>query len=577
MKQLLFILFLTLTTTYAHCNNNSLYHRLDSTLAHRNDYVDNKEKQLQQIKLSTKYVHDTEGKLHLYESLAKGYLAYVYDSAMTYTKKGINLARQTRHSTYEQKFLSLRANLLISRGFYAEAKEILDSLGTESIGKATNLSQLSTNRELISNYYQTLYQLYNNWEAYCESNEFSHHYRQLKLGYLRQAIQAYPQKDATYYYLMGELSFFAGKESKRTTHDDNVSAQKQTISFYQKALSMESTSHRLYAMAAFALSDVYAQIQSKMSANSKEKQQYQELQEKYLILAAISDIESATKENLALQNIALFLYQSKRGDLKKAQEYINISLEDAANYNNRLRRIEIASKLQLIKTAYTDQIKSRNIGLIITLVAILILLMAIAFSALFIKKKNRLLNQKKEELVASAEKMQHLNQQLHAINEQLTNTNRRREDLVKVYIDLCYKYIERVSKLRTLAIRKIKANQQKELLSTLSSSQTTDKENQNFLQQFDKAFLTLYPSFVDELNELLFPQTAISQKRDYEMSPILRVAALIRLGITESSKIAGILSYSPQTIYNYRSTLKNNALDKEHFEENLQKLCTVIH
>lgn len=560
MKQLITILVLSLLSLPTQADNHALYQRLDSTLAHRNDYINNKEKKLKEIKLGAKYVTDTKGKLRLYESLANGYFAFVYDSAMTYTKMGIQLAQATHQTSDEYRFLLMRANLLISRGFYAEALEILNtSMGAamEKMGTAIEKTGAiekngSSPSELATQYYQTMYVLYNNWESYCENNEFSSHYRQLKQEYLQKAIQMDSQKDANYYYMKGELAF--------ATH----APYHEIASYYNKVLTMEKSSTRLYAMAAFALSDVYARI-----GNT-------ELQERYLILAAISDVKSATRENLALQNIAFLLYQSKNGNLKKAEEYINISLEDAANYNNRLRRIEIASKLQLIKTAYTEQIKARNIGLAIALISILILLVGVAISTVYIKRKNKLLSQKQKELQASATEKDSLNQQLHLINQQLENTNKRREDLAKVYIDLCYKYIERLSKLRTLVIRKIKANQPKELLSTLTSSQTSDKENINFLQQFDKAFLSLYPSFVDELNDLLYPQSCIAIKSNQEMPPILRVAALIRLGITESSKIAGILSYSPQTIYNYRSTLKNNAIDKEHFEENLQRLCTVI-
>lgn len=556
MKQLTAILVLSLLSLPALADNHALYQKLDSTLAHRKDYTVNKEKKLKEIKLGAKYVTDPKGKLKLYESLANGYFAFVYDSAMTYAQKGIQLAQTTHQTSDEYRFLLMRANLLISRGFYAEALEILNTSVGAAIEKTESAIDLGkkepSESELATQYYQTLYVLYNNWESYCENNEFSSRYRQLKQEYLQKAVLMDPQKDANYYYMKGELAFAAH------------APYQEIASYYNKVLSMEKSSTRLYAMAAFALSDVYARI-GKTG-----------LQERYLILAAISDVESATRENLALQNIAFLLYQSKNGNLKKAEEYINISLEDAANYNNRLRRIEIASKLQLIKTAYTEQIKARNIGLAIALISILILLVGVAISAVYIKRKNKLLSQKQKELQASAAEKDSLNQQLCLINEQLESTNKRREDLAKVYIDLCYKYIERLAKLRTLVIRKIKANQPKELLSTLSSSQTSDKENSNFLQQFDKAFLSLYPSFVDELNNLLSPQSTIAIKNNQEMPPILRVAALIRLGITESSKIAGILSYSPQTIYNYRSTLKNNALDKEHFEENLQKLCTVI-
>ena len=108
-----------------------------------------------------------------------------------------------------------------------------------------------------------------------------------------------------------------------------------------------------------------------------------------------------------------------------------------------------------------------------------------------------------------------------------------------MYIDLCYKNIERNCKLRTLAVRKIKANQSKELLSLLSSSTNTEKENKEFLTEFDKAFLSLYPTFITELNKQLTESAHIQLKENGEMPPILRVCALLRLGITESSKPMG--------------------------------------
>ena len=167
------------------------------------------------------------------------------------------------------------------------------------------------------------------------------------------------------------------------------------------------------------------------------------------------------------------------------------------------------------------------------------------------------------------------NKALRNSNDELENTNAKRELMANAFIMLCYQYIERLESQRKLVIRKIRANQQNELLSILSSSKRSTEENQNFLSQFDKIFLSLYPSFVNELNSLLIPEAQIELKEDNELTPILRVAALVRLGVTESPKIAGILSYSLQTIYNYRSTLKNSAIDKENFEENLQKLSSV--
>ena len=543
MRHLIIIIItLMIQPIYVKGDNNQLYKQLDAALAQRAHYVELKEKSLNEIKQGAKYVTSNEDKLKLYEQLANEYKAYEYDSAMTYVNKGLILAQKSNNIFFNKRFQLSQTRLLITRGFYAEAKEILQKIEPKE-----------EPRDYQFLYYYTMYGLYNNWSTYCENNEFSKNYDLKKVEYLKKAIELSPKKDAFYYYLMGELYYFSN-------HPNN----NKTIQYYKKALSMEKANSRLHAMTAFALSEVY------QKANNLE------LMEHYLLVAAISDITSATKENVALQDIALFIYKHKTRSLNKAQEYINLSLEDAYAYNNRLRRIEISSKLQMITNAYTDDIKTTNRLLNIALLVIILLLLGVGISSLFIRKKNRLLKQKKDEITATSAKMEILNGQLHLINDELKDTNQKRERLVKVYIDLCYKNIERNSKLRTLVVRKIKANQSKELLSLLSSSSSTEKENKEFLTEFDKAFLSLYPTFVNELNQQLTESAHIQLKENGEMPPILRVCALLRLGITESSKIAGILSYSPQTVYNYRSILKNNAIDKEHFEENVLKLCMII-
>ena len=192
-----------------------------------------------------------------------------------------------------------------------------------------------------------------------------------------------------------------------------------------------------------------------------------------------------------------------------------------------------------------------------------------------LKDYNKALKDSNNELKGSNDELKDSNKALRDANDELENTNAKRELMANAFIMLCYQYIERLDSQRKLVIRKIKANQQNELLSILSSSKRDTEESQNFFSQFDKIFLSLYPSFVNELNSLLIPEAQIELKEDNELTPSLRVAALVRLGVTESPKIAGILSYSLQTIYNYRPTLKNSAIDKEHFEENLQKLCSV--
>ena len=651
MRTLIVAFIICVCAICAHANNNNLYKRLDSVIAHSAVYDSIKEKRLKEIKLGAKYVTNPADKLRIYEQLAKDYSPYVYDSAMVYVQRGISLAKQTGNSDYCNRFLITKASLLIERGFYIEAKESLDKI---------EISQSDPKQNFL--FYCAQSSLYYNLNACCQKMEFSQHYNELFKEYIGKALYYCPKNSAMYYYLKGINLFFSGRSINEISASLN------------KAMQMFGSENRMYGRAAYVLSKAYG------------KNKQLEQQRRYLLLAAISDVMSANNESLALQDVALLLYKNKN-DLDKARKYINQTLKDAHEYNSRLQRVELYANLHVILSAYNEKLQKEAIWKNVTIICILVLLVVIAATVVYVSRKKDVLKLSEKKLKALTEKLSATNKQqlkdnkalqdsndelkgsnkalkdsndelmssnkalqdsndeltnsnkafqnsndelmssnkalqdsndelkgsnkalqdsndelmssnkalqdsnnelkdsnnelkdsnkaLRDSNDELKNTNAKRELMANAFIMLCYQYIERLENQRKLVIRKIKTNQQKELLSILSSSKRSTEESQNFLSQFDKIFLSLYPSFVKELNTLLTPEAQIQLKEDNELTPSLRVAALVRLGVTESPKIAGILSYSLQTIYNYRSTLKNSAIDKDHFEENLQKLCSV--
>ena len=728
MRTLILTITICLSIINARADNNKLYERLDSVIAHSADYDVIKEKRLKDIKLGAKFVTAATDKLRIYEQLANEYSPYVYDSAMVYIQRGISLAKQTGNSDYCNRFLITKASLLIERGFYIEAKESLDKI---------EISQSDPKQNFL--FYCAQSSLYYNLNACCQKMEFSQHYNELFKEYIGKALYYCPKNSAMYYYMKGINLFFSGRSINEISGSLN------------KAMQMFGPENRMYGRAAYALSKAYG--------NNKLWEQ----QRRYLLLAAISDVMSANNESLALQDVALLLYKNKN-DLDKARKYINQTLKDAHAYNSRLQRVELYANLHVILSAYNEKLQKEAIWKNVTIICILVLLVVIAAAVVYVNRKKDLLKLSEKELKALTEELSATNKQqlkdnkalqdsndelissnkafqdsndelkgsnkalrdsndelkgsnkalqdsndelkgsnkalqdsndelkgsnkalrdsndelkgsnkalkdsndelmssnkalqdsndelkgsnkalqdsndelmnsnkalqdsndelkynnnelkynnnelknfnnelkdsnkalkdsnnelkgsndelkdsnkaLRDANDELENTNAKRELMANAFIMLCYQYIERLDSQRKLVIRKIKANQQNELLSILSSSKRGTEESQNFFSQFDKIFLSLYPSFVNELNSLLIPEAQIELKEDNELTPSLRVAALVRLGVTESPKIAGILSYSLQTIYNYRSTLKNSAIDKEHFEENLQKLCSV--
>ena len=545
MRLLIILITICFSAFRAQADNKSLYQQLDSVIAHRAEYYALKDKELQDMKLGATYITDAEEKLRLYENLVHGYTPFIYDSAMVYVQKGTHLAQQTNHSDYYNKFQMLKARLYVLRGFYIEAKECLEKL---------NIPSSDTNQNYLYNCAQCA--LYFSLNAYCGNSEFSEHYKKLFNEYINKALCYYPKRDAQYYYLKGVQLYY----SNGSLHDIST--------YLKKTMSLSKPNSDVYGMSAYILSKAYR--------NNKQL----ELQERYLLLSAMSDVMTSTNESMSLQDLALLLY--KNNDVDKAQEYISLSLKDANMTNNRLRRVNLSNNFNVLLSAYTDKLEQQAVWHKSALACITVLLGVVVFIMVYVKRKNRLLKQHEQKLKALTEQLYCINSQQKKDNKALANTNTelentiaKRENMANAYINLCYQYIERLDNLRKLVIRKIKANQQQELLSMLSSSKRTVEANQNFFLQFDKIFLSLYPSFITELNTLLVPEAQIQLKDENEFTPPVRVAALIRLGITESAKIAGILSYSPQTIYNYRSALKNNAIDKNRFEENLQKLCLV--
>ena len=96
-----------------------------------------------------------------------------------------------------------------------------------------------------------------------------------------------------------------------------------------------------------------------------------------------------------------------------------------------------------------------------------------------------------------------------------------------------------------------------------------------FYTRFDQSFIELYPDFVDELNGLLIPEAKIVQPSPKSLTTEARIYALMRLGVTDNQEIATLLFYSTQTIYNYKSAMRARAINRNTFDEDINRLCHV--
>ena len=535
-------------TLFAGSKTQQLRQKLDNLLEQRNALIDNKNKDINRLKKNLTTSENMLKRLQTYEQLYEEYYVFQFDSAMTYLNKGIKLAKETQNTYYYNSNTISKAELLSIGGLYNEAIHEIEQVDTTVLDKGQHFE-----------YYFSLFRIHTYWADFCNDKTYTPTHRLKAQEYLKKAMPFCDETDKTYEYYLGEYAVFV------------LNNPQAARAHYIKAIKQLPQNSRFYAMSCFALSGSYG------NEGNTEKQ------EEFLLLSSIADIENCTMENFALQNLAMYIFEHNKDELDLAQQYIQTALEDAHFYNNRLRIIEISSKLPVIVSSYQQTLNQRNKVQMTAIIVISLLLLFLLSAVFYIVKQTKRLSIQQQELQKNNNQLSELNRQqkelntqLHGLNALLVDTNRKRERLAKLYIDLCAKYIARLKKQQTLVKRKIKANQTTELLSQLSSERLSEEDATTFLSRFDKAFLDLYPDFTEELNSLLLPEGQIQNKNTDELTTEQRIMALIRLGVKESAEIADLLFYSPQTIYNYRSVLKGKAINKETFEEEVMKLCRVI-
>lgn len=516
-------------------NEEQLFHRLDSYIAQRSKFTQRKEAKLLRLKKQLYTTSDKHNQLRLYNQIYREYYTYRYDSAMTYAKKGYQLAVQLQDDYFINLNKINRAAVLSTGGFYSQAEDLMLAIDVEQMSP-----------KLLQYYYYTLTWVYNYWETFCNKSEFQEGLEAKKRFYLGKTLEHIGNKEsALYYYLSGEFEFLKQRTSKKT------------LQFYMKALSASPLNSRVYASSAYCIARYYYDTDQK------------DLYEKYIVEAAISDQICPLKENLALQEFSTYLYNKDASYAKRVAKYLYCSMEDAQFYNNRLRMVEISRILPLItETNHQAEVRKNRI-VTASLVIVSILSLGFLAMAFFAFKMNKRLAKSRREIKSQ-------NTLLDGLNQKLLNTNKRRETYMHLFMDISAVYIRKLDDYRKLVSRKIKAKQTADLLTAINSYKLAEEEAANFYIRFDKAFIDLYPNFVEEFNQLLLPEKQIVLPAPNSLTKELRIYALMRLGITDGQELATLLFYSTQTIYNYKAAIRKRAKDLTTFDAAINRLCNVI-
>ena len=543
MRLILYLLFIlmpmqmmaksTLATTDI-VDEQHLLKLLDEYIDRRELYTEQKEEKIKQLKLKLRIADSNTSRLSILNTIYREYYTYRYDSAMVYANRGLSLALSYNITYYATLNRINRAAVLSTGGFYSQAETLLNEIGENNVP-----------HQLKQYYYYTTTWLYSYWEAFCDKSEFKDYYRQKKLQFLRLTVNTtHSNYVGLYAYLSGELAYLENPLGK------NV------LRHYTIAINNSLVNSRVHASAAYCIARYYREIGN------------MQLYEKYIVEAAISDMVCPLKENLALQELSTYLYKKDPKYANRAARYIYCSMKDAQFYNNRLRMLEISNIQPIIATANQEALahKERIVRGVLAVVSFLSLVLL--GMALLGYKQTKWLARSRHEVKSQ-------NLKLTELNEKLIATNHRRETYMRLFMDISAVYIRKLIEYRKLVGRKIKANQTADLLKTINSYKLAEEEATTFYTRFDRAFIELYPSFVEELNHLLLPDAKIELPSPNSLTTEVRIFALMRLGVTDSQEIATLLFYSTQTIYNYKSAMRTRAINRETFDEDINRLCHI--
>ncbi len=551
------ILTFIICSSASGAGNEVLLRRLDSLINHKEDLE----------RLKTNRIADatrkaanasSDNERYLFNSLLfDEYSTFSVDSALKYINLAIATAQTTGNKDWLADAMIDKSSLLVGTGLLKEGEDIMHAIDRNTLSD-----------ELLISYYGQMIYLYSHFGNYTggKTNEYYIKERTYKDSIMQVITPAH--KDYLWYKAWDIL----GTDKK----DPSL------IPALEKKLASSEFNSREDAKDFYALSKLY------------EWQDDKENYEKYMILSAITDVTTANAEIASLEELAKIVFNNGKGDIDRAYSYINYSLNKALTYPNRVRAFGIAKTQDDVNRAYQQRNREQEQRIKLYLVLACVLAVVLIITVAVIVYQNRKLklqrsdldsanknlnrnvtelSEAKTQLGLANESLKKLNEELNSINQELKESNYVKEEYIGYIFTICSSYISKLESFRKNIHVKAMAKKFKEIEDYTSKADMMKEELRDFYKSFDTIFLDIYPDFIKDFNALLQPDKQIMPKEGELLNTELRIYALVRLGITDSVKIADFLHCSPQTVYNNRFRVRNKALiPREAFAETVRTL-----
>ncbi len=526
-----FIVFSALNAKNSHSDLQKSLETLDREIEQRNMYVQEKQQIIDSLKNQLKNNACSEAcKYDLYLQLSDQYRSFIYDSALVYTQDMLESAQKLRNTSKEKESKIKLAFILLSSGLFQEAREMIDHVDVKD-----------ENIELRLEYFSICARVYYDLSDY--TSDSSYHYKYKEKGNMYQDSVIKLQENQLLY-----LAAVATREMKSGN-------PKSAIGSFEQLLQMKNLSYHEVAIAASSLGYLYSL-----------DGEYQKAMES-LILASIADIKSVTKETVALRNLASMLFEYN-DDFDRAYHYIYVAYEDAKFYNAKHRLAEVRTILPIIQRERIKMIEEqRNQYIRFSIALSLLFIVGVMFLVIIIKQNKKQKDTKNLILKSNLE--------LQKINAKLQESNKIKEEYIGYFFRVNSDFIQKQTSIRRKVLKLIQ-NKEFDKLKNVVSDEELEEQRMELYKSFDKIFLKIFPSFIDDFNSLFRDEDKIRLPKSELLNTDLRIYALIRLGIRDNEDIAEFLNYSVNTIYTYKTKIKNKSIiENEDFDKEIMKIKAI--
>lgn len=528
---------------------SELLGEIDDAIEEAPKYVDEYERHIANARLKYDRVQTDLQRYEAAFGLYELYRPFINDSAMYFLKECIVLSEKMGNASDNVMCRSLLAWRCSSTGMYEEALNILDSIRIEGIEK-----------EAQGEYYHAYNNVYNEMAYYTQMPEMKQSYAQKADYYQNKMYETLPADDPRI-MLRREMTYLNNGETEKS------------MKVNDEWLRMVEKGSHPYAMVA-----LYRYLEFKARDDDPQMMYW-------LVESVLADIRNGVLDQGSMWELANQLMI--KGDVEHANQYISYTSDCAIRYGSRQRNWQIAPLMTEIAKSYKAENERATKQLRVLLAILSVLALSLLGVLFFLHRRNKQLATARNELRGVNDRLAALNQELKdtnvqlsekntqfaMLNSQLAEANHIKEEYIGRFLSLCSQYIDKLDNYRKMVNRKMKNKELDELFRITKSTELKEKEIEELYQNFDSVFLHLFPNFIDDFNALLQPDMQVYPKEENKLTTDIRIFALIRLGIDDSSKIAEFLHYSVNTIYNYRARIKNGAIgNREAFERQVKEL-----